>query len=328
MRVTELVCVVALASLVGSGCFNPEPPADSGPGSSGAGSTAAPETLGGGGTSASTDGPVKPTTSNPGPGPETSGTSDATVTAGPGPDPDTASSTAADETGASMTSVTVSSSEASTGRATSSDDSTGPAGLCGNGEIDEAAGEQCDLDGFELDACDDVTCQRSHLFAFVTSQTYTGSMLDTVTADAECDLIGQGAVSPAYGPVKFRAWYSEAGQASAGERIGPGNPDALPYMRSDLMVLDAPAPLMAPLLLPLSTDETGVDLIGEGEACRNPEMLVWTQTAPDGSLGTACLETGEKGTVGAMNQTDPTWTAACIQDCGLDGRLYCIEVRE
>ena len=208
----------------------------------------------------------------------------------------------------------------STGAAATAN-TTGTPSECGNAVLEP--GEECDDGpGDALDGCDS-SCKRSALFVFVTSQVFVGSNLSLATAQGECETLGAVALGPQFAP-SFGAWFSAAGLGnSAAETLQ--NPNKLPYLRLDHAQVSA-YPLGPDLFLPISVDETGADASSVGEGCANPDALVWTMSTPKGALATECAgNTRNKGTVGTLNAAGPEWSQACIYDCAIDARLYCVE---
>jgi len=192
--------------------------------------------------------------------------------------------------------------------------------FCGDGETQTELGEACDPSDEELveaAICTDV-CTWSGVIAFVTSESYTGSLGGTDGAHEKCSLLADTA--GLINPEGYRAWIS----------IGSDNPNAgIPkvddaYYRLDgkKIATNSQELFGGKLKNPLNIDENKASVTAQ----------VWTNTTPAGFAASdsadcqsfSSLDGKQAGIVGRTHETGAGWTqhpvqASCLHPC----RLYC-----
>jgi hypothetical protein len=169
---------------------------------------------------------------------------------------------------------------------------------------------------------------------FVTSGAYSGNLGGLAGADATCQqLATNGHLSGIY-----KAWLSSS-SATAAQRLTHGTG---PYaLMNGVVVAAGWAGLTGgALLAPINVNEKGGPPPTTSNTCgsTNPS-IVWTGTAPDGSLGAVgatCADwttagTSGGGVLGLADHTDKSWTDGCSSVsasstiCGTNAALYCVE---
>ena len=261
----------------------------------------------------------------------------------------------------SSTSPTVSTSGTSTSRTSTSGTSTSEQPLCGNGEVDEEDGEECDDgntdntddclstcvfahcgDGHkqeDVEHCDygDIesgdgcssTCQLEYT-VFITAAMYFGNMTPTDSeeqnslqrADANC----QQQATDAGLDGQYQAWLSE-------DSVGPATRFEIEYPSSNFLLVDGTLIaaswqdlLGGKLLTPIYLDQ-------HGNAW--PTGSIWTGTGPLGTpVGNNCvnwttMSTMFYGASGRSGATSASWTDQNYEfRCSTKARIYCFQVTE
>lgn len=193
---------------------------------------------------------------------------------------------------------------------------------CGDGDHQPELGEPCDPSDenfVEAAVCSDV-CTWEGVIAFVTSQTYTGSLGGIDGADAICVQLANtaGLVKPE----GYRAWLSVGENDTPNTRIPKVN---APYYRLDgeKLAENIADLLDGKLKSPLNVNEL-----------KEPDIKgkVWTNTTPAGNMASDMddcqsfhsMEVADAAIVGRPDDTDAGWTQQALMASCIDTwRLYC-----
>jgi hypothetical protein len=191
---------------------------------------------------------------------------------------------------------------------------------CGDGKHQPELGEICDRTADELveaAVCTDA-CTWSGVIAFVTSQSYLGSLDGTEGADSIC--VAHAEAAGLLNPDGYRAWISVSND-NADSRIPKVN-DSYYRLDGKEIALSSDQLFSGKLLRPLNVDEN--------KAVKTTK--VWTNTTPAGLAASedadcqsfSSMSGKVMGIVGQTDKTDAGWTQ---QDdavtCILSWNLYC-----
>jgi len=194
-------------------------------------------------------------------------------------------------------------------------------------------GPWTDVVTIEAGASDAITIGPTKT-VFVTSNAFSGDLGGLAGADATCQQLATSAKLTG----TYKAWLSSS-TTTAAQRLTHGTG---PYALMNGVVVAAgwTALTSGTLLVPINVNEKGGPPPTASSTCgsTNPS-IVWTATAPDGTLaaiGATCADwttSGPSGgsVLGLADHADKQWTDGCASVgasstiCGASAALYCIE---
>lgn len=199
---------------------------------------------------------------------------------------------------------------------------------CGDGDVNELAGEECD-DGNDdqFDACDE-DCRVARRTVFVTSGTWTGNLGGVAGADEKCGAAAADAQLD--GP--FRAWLSTEEDSTAKNRIGDDFEGVYELVDGTRVAVGWTGLTTKDLEHSIDKDEHGALVNGTS---------VWTNTTELGESATVipgmghCGEWSTNSNLGDINKPivgnssmiGSEWTKSPVtQSCGTSRHLYCFQI--
>jgi cysteine-rich repeat protein len=189
--------------------------------------------------------------------------------------------------------------------------------ICGDGLIQEGV-EQCD-DPAQPERCDSESCVVIRR-VFITSGSFNGSQIGGLSgADAKCNAEAEAAALPG----RFRAWLSDS-TGSPSTRFDTSFIGSYRLVNGTEIATGWEGLTGGTLLAPINIDIQG----------KINEAAVWTNTLPNGTPDPKNLHcsnwtsNGGTSTLGDSSATNGQWTAAASgQGCLGGAGLYCFEDR-